>query len=159
MRTFAIVFAAIVVCLLVGLGGFWIGNGGLAGRDAIMASVTDRGDLEITAMQRRQIEVIAVTFNDADNIAVCASRPAPVFWARNWNVNGQAGGWNLQYAPVSLRAGDVVFALYNPRACGERIVKARIVTDNGTYEFRYPHGRDVRPNRIALRLDRWFNLR
>ena len=162
MRTFAIIVGTIVVCLLVGFTGFWIGNGGLAGKDAIMANVTERGDLEITSLHRRQIEIIAVTFNDAEYNDVCASRPNPVFWTHGWNPNWQNGGWYVRYAPVSLREGDVVFALYNPRACGERIVKADVITDVGTYVFRYPNAaksRGNRPNVTPLTLDRWFDLR
>jgi len=161
MRTFAIVVAAIVVCALVGLGGFWLGNGGLEGRDAIAASVTDRGDLEITALHHRRVEIIGVVFNDADYIDTCASRPNPMFWMRDWNMNGPGGAWHISNVPVELREGDVVFALYNPRVCGEKIIKAEVVTDIGTYEFRAPQAGKAaaRPNRFPMKLDRWFDPR
>jgi len=156
MRTFAVVVGIIVVCALIGFGGFWFGNGGLDNRDDIAASITDRGDLEITSLRHRHIQVIAVVFNDQEYIDACASHPYPEFWMRDWNMNGRAGGWHLSNVPVQLREGDVVFALYNPRACGERIMKAEVVTDLGTYVFRSPSDRKVaRPGRFAMKLDRW----
>jgi hypothetical protein len=157
MRTFGIIMATLVVVLLVGFGAYWAGNGGLAIHDEIIASITGDGDLEVAALHERKVAIESVRFNDRCTVDRFKWYDRSKPWYN--------GGWVItetsSTGPISLREGDLVYALYDQRACGVRILKAEVATSAGIYVFRYPldTSRAPRPDRFPLVLDRWFDLR
>jgi hypothetical protein len=143
MRTFGIVVGTIFAFLVVGIGGYLLGWGALWKSDAIVAEVTSNGDLEITSRTATDVVIKSVTFNDRRMVYGCTSASKPILgsvpqrvgpnylWYQDWrNVK-----W---YNGVSLSEGDVVVATFDRSRCGDKIVKAEVVTDLGTYVFRYP---------------------
>jgi len=164
MRTFSIILSTIVVVLLVGATGYWLGTGGLSRHNAVFAAVNENGDLEITA-RAQQIQVQSVTFNDATGNSLCGARR--IFLKHVWRAVGDWNGTGVvrwyETTPVHptspmLQEGDIVIMPFYRGACGDTIVKAEVVTTFGTYVFRYP--RDAKaangqPLRTPLVADHW----
>jgi len=133
MRIFGIIMAVVLGLLLLGFCGYWLGGGVLWGESAIFAEVNDRGDLEITARSAYAVDVQAVHFNDR------ADCWAPYFYQRSWYFGG--GNWRENWqrtGTASIKEGDIVVAPFNRAACGDKIVKAEVMTSRGTFVFNYP---------------------
>jgi len=159
MRTYTIVLSTIVVCLLVGLAGYWLGTGKLARHDAIFAEV-DKSCFHIISQHPGSVEIRNVTFNDSINDA-CTSSSHPMLYkltqsySRDWQGNVTwTKSWGAPQQTVMLSEGDVAGVAFDRALCGGRLVKARVETSLGTYVFRD----SAKIGDRGLVIDRWSDL-
>jgi hypothetical protein len=136
MRTFGIIMAVLLGLVVLGAGVYWFGHGAIFGESAISAEVVGQTDLEITSHSEFPIIIRTVYFNDRH----CASQS---FGYRFWYVARTPWGNNLragrsEYVNPRLNEGDTVTASLGKQNCGNRIVKAEVATDRGSFLFVYP---------------------
>jgi hypothetical protein len=140
VRTFGIIMAVIVAIVVIGGGGFYLGQNsfGLPQRTApLVALLNENNQLVIVSNSDTSITVNSIRLNDRDNN--CVARQARLNWG--W---GRTSWGNMNYAPgqermlpVTLSRGDfltlIKSGMGNQGWCGGIIVKATVETERGVF--------------------------
>jgi hypothetical protein len=161
MRTFAVILGTIIVCLMVGIGGYLIGTSGPAVRDPLTATYNEYGNVELTSRYQGDLVIYWVAYNERRNCSRLTS-----FWYHRWEWNREWRAWQdfgqkLGTAPFTLREGLSVAAPFPRPACGETVVRAEVETSLGRFVFRIPVNQQTaltRPKWVPMARERWYDL-